>query len=63
VYLITTPLDDYWSSESNLDLNKYQYHIFNNIAEYFEGNSDLYCDGKSALKTAQILDQIQQKID
>ena len=43
------------------DINKYQYHTYNNIAEYFEGNSNLYCDGKSALKTAQILDQIQQK--
>ena len=45
------------------DKNKYQYHVYNNIAEYFEGNSDLHCDGKAALKTAQILDQIQQKID
>ena len=44
------------------NINKYQYHVYNNIAEYFEGNSDLYCDGKAALKTAQILDQIQQKI-
>jgi predicted dehydrogenase len=48
---------------SKTDLNKYQYYVYNNIAEYFEGNSNLYCDGKSALKTAQILDQIQQKID
>ena len=50
-------------SNTTTDVNKYQYHVYNNIAEYFEGNSNLYCDGKSALKTAQILDQIQQKID
>ena len=45
------------------DINKYQYHTYNNIAEYFEGNSNLYCDGKSALKTAQILDQKKKKRD
>jgi predicted dehydrogenase len=45
------------------DFNKYQYHVYKNIIEYFQGNCDLYCDGKTALRTAQILDQIQQKTD
>tara|TARA_B100000315_G_C14493153_1_gene548604 strand:+ start:95 stop:1063 length:969 start_codon:yes stop_codon:yes gene_type:complete len=48
---------------TNTKMNKYQYYVYNNIAEYFEGNSDLHCDGKAAFKTAQVLDKIQQKLN
>ena len=44
-------------------MNKYQYYVYNNIAEYLKGKSDLCCNGTSALKTAQILDQIQKKLN
>ena len=67
--VITDPvLKDYKKLEKepltlNTDIHKYQYHVYNNIAEYLEGKSDLHCGGKAALKTAKILDWIQQKID
>jgi len=48
---------------TNTKMNKYQYYVYNNIAEYLKGKSDLRCNGTSALKTAQILDQIQQKLN
>jgi len=45
------------------DINKYQYYVYNNIAENFMGNSQLYCDGNRALKTSKILNEIKKKID
>lgn len=45
------------------NINKYQYYVYDNIAEYFEGKVDLHCNGENALKTSQVLDQIQQKLD
>ena len=50
-------------SNTATEINKYQYHVYNNIAEYFEGKSELYCNGEVGLKTAQTLDQIQQQLN
>jgi len=43
-------------------MNKSQNHVYNNIAEFLEGKCNLFCDGKSALKTSEILDYIRESI-
>ena len=47
---------------TKMDIKKYQYHIYSNIADYLKGETNLYCEGKTALKTAYILNQIEWKI-
>ena len=66
--IFTAVLQNYRKLETKpltttIDINKYQYYVYDNIAEYLEGKSNLQCNGTSALKTAQILDQIQQKLN
>ena len=46
---------------TKMEINKYQYHVYSNISSYLKGFSSLNCDGAAALKTTQILNQIQKK--
>ena len=42
------------------EMNRYQYHVLQNISDFLSGRSELYCDGDSGIKTMRILDKIKE---
>ena len=40
----------------------YQYHVYENIAQFLAGNNDLYCDARMALRTMEIIGQIEDQL-
>ena len=44
------------------NMHKYQYYVYENLFNYLTGSSDLFCDGKSALNTLYIIDQLNKHL-
>ena len=60
--------DDYLVLESNpesiqTDTGRYQYNVMENISDFFNNNSKIYCDGAMGLKTMEILNLITEKLN
>lgn len=60
--------DDYLVLESNpesiqTDMNRYQYNVLENISNFFINKSEIYCEGKSALETMEILNMITKELN
>ena len=45
-----------WLSE------KIYIHVYENIAQFLAGNNDLYCDARMALRTMEIIGQIEDQL-
>ena len=45
-----------------IDLNRYQYHVLQNLSEFLRGRNELLCDGNSGFETMQILNDIQKEL-
>ena len=60
--------NDYLVLESNpesiqTDMNRYQYNVLENISNFFINKSEIYCEGKSALETMEILNMITKELN
>lgn len=51
------------AEKNSIDMKKYQFHVYDNISEYIKGNSALHCDGESALRTVQLINEVQRKLN
>ena len=60
--------DDYVVLESRpesiqTDMGRYQYNVLENISNFFINKSKIYCDGKLALETMEILNIITKELN
>ena len=45
------------------DTGRYQFNVLENISNFFIDKSKIYCDGKLALETMEILNLITEKLN
>ena len=50
------------AEEIPTDLHRYQYNVFQNLADFLSGRASLVCDGESGLRTMKVLDGIQRAL-
>ena len=61
-------IDNYRKLETNpkkitTNMDKYQYFVYENIAENIKGERELDCSAKDALETAKILNEIKERLN
>ena len=51
------------ADEIPTDMNRYQYNVLQNLADFLSGRARLVCDGESGLRTMRALDSIQGALE